>query len=100
MKTIERRKRGRLPGEGKGTGAVQLFINRNGGRRYLKQLNQEFQSTDAIADFIYRKYNFYCCSNSVRNMMRSFKINSNATGGDRRSPGRCRFRELRGGAMK
>ncbi|MFC1477576.1 hypothetical protein ACFL6L_03810 [candidate division KSB1 bacterium] len=89
------RRRGRKKGEKVGEGSVQLFVKRRGGRRFLKLLYREFQSADAIAEFIYSRYNFFCSGNTIRNIMRRYHIPLNPAGGDRRSPARRAFSQGR-----
>lgn len=90
-----KRKQGRLLGEGRGAGAVQKFIRSRGGKRYLSKMYKEYRSANAVADYIYRRYGFYCCGNSVRNMLRHYRIPRNPSGGDRRSPAHVQFRKHR-----
>jgi len=92
-----KRKQGRLLGEGRGAGAVQKFIRSRGGKRYLSKMYKEYRSANAVADHIFRRYGFYCCGNSVRNMLRHYRIPRNPTGGDRRSPAHVQFRKQRNG---
>ena len=95
-----KRKQGRLTGEGRGAGAVQNFIRRRGGKRYLMKMYKEFRSANAVADHIYRRHGFYCCGNSVRNILRYYRIPRYPSGGDRRSPAHVRFRLKRGNPRK
>ena len=90
-----KRKQGRLAGEGRGAGAVQKFISGRGGKRYLIKMYKDFRSANAVADHIYRRYGFYCCGNSIRNLLRYYRIPRNPSGGDRRSSAHVRFRRQR-----
>lgn len=90
-----KRKKGRVKGEGKGAGAVQKFVKQRGGRRFLARMYSDMRSANAVADHIYHRYGFYCCGNSIRNLLRSYHIPRNPSGGDRRSPAQNRFRDNR-----
>jgi len=46
---MSKRGRGRLKGEGKGRGAVQIFIKQRGGRRFMARLYRELRSGEAVA---------------------------------------------------
>ncbi len=88
-------KRGRIKGQGKGTGAIQIFIRQKGGREYLKQLYEKTHSADGIADYIFKEYGLYCCANSIRNALKHYKISIQPSGGDRRSLSIVEFRRNR-----
>jgi len=91
-------RKGRKKGEKIGEGSVQIFVRRRGGARFIRQLYIEFQSADAVARYITRRYNFYCSGNTIRNLMRTYHIPINSPGGDRRSKDRVRFMQNRGRA--
>jgi hypothetical protein len=68
---------------------VQKFINDNcGGVKGIIILYKRFNSASKIAKFIFDNYNFYVCSNTIRNMLKKnghkdlLKLN---IGGDRKS---------------
>jgi len=79
------KKRGRKKGDKVGEGTVQAFFREKGGKQFLEKLYQEFQSADAIATYIFRRYNFFCSGNTIRIIMKSYNIPLNSHGGDRRS---------------
>ncbi len=89
-------KRGRKAGEKVGEGAVQIFVKKRGGRRFIKNLYCEFQSADAVATFLNDRFNFFCSGNTIRNLMKYYHIPLNQTGGDRRSKERREFILKRG----
>ena len=93
---MSKRGRGRLKGEGKGRGAVQIFIKQRGGRRFMARLYRELRSGEAIAEFINKRFGFYVSGNSIRNMLRQYHVPLNPSGGDRRSPTHVKFRQIRG----
>ncbi len=78
-------RRGRKKGEGIGRGAVQQFVKRRGGRRFVLHLYEKFVSADAVAEFLFRQYNFYCSGNTIRNLLRYYHVPLRSSGGDRRS---------------
>ncbi|MFC1555589.1 hypothetical protein ACFL67_00750 [candidate division KSB1 bacterium] len=82
---MSERRRGRRKGEKVGEGYVQTFVKQRGGRRYVKMLYLKLQSADAVAGHISRRHNFYCCGNTIRNLLRQYGIPLNRAGGDRRS---------------
>lgn len=90
------RKRGRRLGEKVGEGPVQQFMVRRGGARFLRKMYRELQSADAVARYITRRYSFYCSGNTIRNLMKSYHIPLNASGGDRRSKKHREFIRQRG----
>jgi hypothetical protein len=92
---MRRRGRGRRVGDGRGKGAIQTFVRQKGGRRYIVQLYRELKSADAIAEHFFKQHHFYCCSNSIRNILHRYRIKLRTTGGDRRSPAQCAFRQQR-----
>ena len=92
---MPKRGRGRIKGEGRGKGAIQTFIRQNGGRKFIARMYREFRSADAIAEHFFRHYHFYCCGNSVRNILHRYRIRLLSSGGDRRSPTRRTFQQER-----
>ncbi|MFC1564832.1 hypothetical protein ACFL6G_07835 [candidate division KSB1 bacterium] len=87
--------RGRIKGQGRGCGAIQVFIRQQGGRRYLERLYSQIQSADGIAEYFFRQFNLYCCANTIRNIMKHYHIKLNSSGGDRRSGQVVEFRVRR-----
>jgi len=89
------KRRGRKSGEKRGEGAVQLFIRRRGGRRFICSLYRDFRSANAVAGYIQKRYNFFCCGNTIRNILREYHVPLNPAGGDRRSKRHRRFMTAR-----